>query len=72
MAPTPNLDELSTDELIAQFKAAIIQGQPPRELVVALSQRPGVAFIGATDSTQTTLEKAKAAIAKVEQANHQP
>lgn len=69
MASIPNLNELSTEELIARFKAATLQGKPPQELVETLARRPGIAFIQATDSTAATLEKARAAIALIEQAN---
>lgn len=59
-------DQLSTDELVERFKAATLQGKPPRELVDELAKRPGIAFIKATDSTEVTLEKAYAAIKQVE------
>lgn len=62
-----NLNTLSTDELIARFKAATLQGQPPQALVDELARRPGIAFIQATDSTEVTLQKAHAAIRQVEQ-----
>ena len=59
-----NLQDLSTDELLKQFKEATRQGQPPKELVNELQKRPGIAFINATDSAQVTLEKARAAISQ--------
>lgn len=64
-----NFTELSTDELVERFKAATLQGKPPQELVEELARRPGIAFINATDSTETTLKKARAAIEKVEQSH---
>lgn len=60
---------LSTDQLVEQFKAATLGGQPSKELVDELARRPGIAFIRATDSTQVTLEKARAAIQQVEQSH---
>lgn len=59
--------DLSTNELVEQFKVATLQGQPPKELVEELAKRPGIAFIQATDSTAVTLEKARSAIRLVEQ-----
>lgn len=41
---TNSFDELSTDELVKRFKAATLQGKPPRELIDELSRRPGIAF----------------------------
>lgn len=67
MTFTNNFDHLSTEELVERFKAATIIGKPPRELVDELARRPGIAFIKATDSTEVTLEKARAAIEQVEQ-----
>lgn len=64
-----HFDSLSTDELMQRFKAATLQGQPPKELVNELAKRPGIAFIQATDSTELTLKKAHAAIEQVE---HKP
>lgn len=61
------LNNLTTDELVTRFKAAIVQGQPPQELVHELASRPGIVFIQATDSTVITLEKAYAAIRQIEQ-----
>ncbi len=62
-----HFSELSTNELVEQFKAATLQGQLPEELIDELGKRPGIAFIKATDSTEVTLEKARAAIRLVEQ-----
>lgn len=62
-----HFSHLSTNELVEQFKAATLEGQPPRELVEELAKRPGIVFIQATDSTEITLEKARAAIRVVEQ-----
>lgn len=62
-----DLDVLSTDELVARFQAATLQGQLPQALVDQLRRRPGVALIRATDSTEVTLQKAHAAIRQVEQ-----
>lgn len=67
MTPTNNLDHLSTNELVARFKAATLKGQPPRALTDELARRPGTAFIRATDSTEMTLQKVHAAIRQVEQ-----
>lgn len=67
---TNSFDELSTDELVKRFKAATLQGKPPRELIEELARRPGIAFIKATDSTEVTLKKARAAIEQVEQSYH--
>lgn len=66
---TNSFDQLSTDELVERFKAATLQGKPPRELVDELARRPGIAFIKATDSTEVTLKKARAAIEQVEQSH---
>ena len=60
---------LSTEEVVKRFKAAALQGQPSRELIDALANRPGIAFINATDSKETTLEKARGVIQRVEEAN---
>ena len=60
-------NNLSTDELVERFKAATLQGRPPKELFDELAKRPGVAFIQATDSTEVTMEKARAAIHRLEQ-----
>lgn len=60
----------STNELVERFKAATLQGQPPKELVDELAKRPGIAFIQATDSTEVTLEKAYAAIREIEQSTN--
>lgn len=60
-------NNLSTNELVERFKAATLQGQPPKELVDELAKRPGIAFIQATDSTEVTMEKAHAAISQLEQ-----
>lgn len=67
MTFTNSFDQLSTDELVERFKAATLQGKPPKELVDELARRPGIAFIKATDSTEVTLKKARAAIEQVEQ-----
>ncbi len=67
MTSTNHFSHLDTNELVERFKAATLQGQPTRELVEELAQRPGIAFIQATDSTEVTLEKARAAIYLVEQ-----
>jgi len=67
MTPPSSFNSLTTDELVARFKAAIVQGHPPQELVDELASRPGIAFIQVTDSTATTLEKAYAAIRQIEQ-----
>lgn len=61
-----HFSDLSTNELVEQFKAATLQGQPSKELIDELARRPGIAFIQVTDSTQTTLEKARAAIRRIE------
>lgn len=66
---TNSFDQLSTDELVERFKAATLQGKPPRELVDELAKRPGIALIKATDSTEVTLKKAHAAIEQVEQSH---
>lgn len=71
MSFTNQFRNLSTEELVERFKAATIIGKPPRELVDELARRPGIAFIKATDSTEATLEKAYAAIERVEQGHHQ-
>lgn len=62
MTSTNHFSHLDTNELVERFKAATLQGQPTRELVEELAQRPGIAFIQATDSTEVTLEKARAAL----------
>jgi len=67
MTSPSSFNNLTADELVARFKATIVQGQPPQELVDELASRPGIAFIQATDSTATTLEKAYAAIRQIEQ-----
>ncbi|KJH70609.1 hypothetical protein [Aliterella atlantica] len=66
-----NLKNLSTDELVKQFKEATLIGTPPQELISELKNRPGIAFINATDSAEVTLEKARAAIERVEKGNRQ-
>ena len=66
MSFTNDFSSLSTNELVERFKAATFQGQPSKELVEELARRPGIAFIHATDSTEVTLEKARAAIVQVE------
>lgn len=66
---TNSFNQLSTEELVQRFKAATLQGKPPRELVDELARRPGIAFIKATDSTEVTLKKARAAIEQVEQSH---
>ncbi len=66
-----NLKNLSTDELVKQFKEATLIGRPPQELISELKNRPGIAFINATDSAEVTLEKARAAIERVEKGNRQ-
>lgn len=65
-----DLSHFSTNELVEKFKAATLQGQPPKELVDELANRPGIAFIQATDSTQVTLQKAYAAIREIEQSSN--
>ena len=60
---------LTTEELVKRFKAAALQGQPSRELIDELANRPGIAFINATDSKETTLGKARSVIQRVEEAN---
>ncbi len=60
-------NSLSTDELVERFKAATLQGQPIKEIADELAKRPGVAFIQATDSSEVTMEKARAAIHQLEQ-----
>lgn len=67
MSSVYRFDSLSTDELVQRFKAATLQGQPPKELVNELARRPGIAFIQATDSTEVTLKKAYAAIEQIKQ-----
>jgi len=66
-----NLKNLSNDELVKQFKEASLIGRPPQELISELKNRPGIAFINATDSPEVTLEKARAAIEQVEKGNRQ-
>ncbi|HCF26864.1 MAG TPA: hypothetical protein DEV81_06575 [Cyanobacteria bacterium UBA11049] len=61
-----HFSNVSTNELVEQFKSATLQGKPPQELVEELAKRPGIAFIQATDSTEITLEKARAAIHQIE------
>ena len=70
MSVAHHFTHFTTEELIKRFKAAVLQGQPSRELIDELANRPGIAFINATDSKETTLEKARAVIQRVEQANH--
>lgn len=60
---------LTTEELVKRFKAEALQGQPSRELIDELVNRPGIAFINATDSKETTLEKARGVIQRVEKSN---
>lgn len=67
MSSVNHFNSLSTEELVQEFKAATVQGQPPKELVNELAKRPGIAFIQATDSTEVTLKKADVAIEQVEQ-----
>lgn len=67
MTLTDRFSHLSTNELVERFKAATLQAKPPKELVDELAKRPGIVFIGATDSAQVTLEKARAAIMQLEQ-----
>jgi hypothetical protein len=67
MTSPSSFHSLTTDELVARFKATIVQGQPSQELVDELASRPGITFIEATDSTATTLEKAYTAIRQIEQ-----
>lgn len=67
MSFTNQFHNLSTEQLVETFKAAILQGEPPRELIDELARRPGIAFIKATDSTEVTLKKARAAIEQIEQ-----
>lgn len=59
-----NLQQLSTDELLKQFKEATLRGKPPQELVNELQKRPGIVLINASDSAKVTIEKAQTAIAK--------
>lgn len=66
MASAKHFRHLSTNELVEEFKAATLQGKPSQELVEELAKRPGIAFIQATDSTEITLEKARAAIHQIE------
>lgn len=66
MSFTNHFSNLSTEELVQRFRTATLQGQPPKELIDELARRPGIAFIQPMDSTQTTLEKARAAIKQVE------
>lgn len=66
-----NLKNLSTDELVKQFKAATLNGKPPQELISELKIRPGIAFINATDSAEVTLDKAFTAIERVEKGTRQ-
>lgn len=70
MSVAHHFAHFTTEELIKQFKAAALQGQPSRELIDELANRPGIALINATDSKETTLEKARAVIQRIEQANH--
>ena len=69
MTFTSSFNQFSTDELVERFKAATLQGKPPRELIDELARRPGIAFIKATDSTEITLKKAHAAIEQIEQSH---
>lgn len=69
MTLTDSFSHLSTDELVQRFKAATLQGKPPKELVNELASRPGIVFINATDSAETTLDKARAAIMQLEQSH---
>ena len=62
-------NNLSTDELVERFKAATLQGQPLKKLVDELATRPVIAFIQATDSTEVTMEKARAAIHQLGQSS---
>lgn len=66
-----HLENLSTDELVKQFKDATLTGKPPQELVSELKNRPGIAFLNATDSAEITLEKARAAIERMEKSDRQ-
>lgn len=70
MSVARHFTHFTTEELVRQFKAAALQGQPSKELIDELANRPGIAFINATDSQETTLEKALAVIQQVEAANH--
>ena len=67
MTLTESFSHLTTNELVERFKAATLQGKPPKELVDELASRPGIVFINATDSAETTLDKARAAIMQLEQ-----
>lgn len=67
MVSANHFSYLSTNKLVEQFKSATLQGKPSQELVEELALRPGIVFIQATDSTEITLEKARAAIHQIEQ-----
>ena len=69
MSVAHHFTHLTTEELVRQFKAAALQGQPSRELIEELANRPSIAFIHAPDSKETTLEKARGVIQRVEEAN---
>ena len=69
MSVDHHFTHLTTEELVKRFKAAALQCQPSRELINELANRPGIAFINATDSKETTLEKARSVIQRVEKPN---
>ena len=69
MSVDHHFTHLATEELVKRFKAAALQGQPSKELIDEVTNRPGIAFISATDSKETTLEKARGVIQRVEEAN---
>ncbi len=48
-----------------------INCKPSQELVSELKNRPGIAFINATDSAEVTLKKACAAIDRVKKGTRQ-
>lgn len=61
-----NIELISTEELIEQFKEATRRGRPPQALINEMKKRPGIALINATDSIEVTMEKAYTAIKQVE------
>lgn len=69
MSVDHHFTHLTTEELVKRFKAAALQGQPSRGLIDELANRPGITFINVTDSKEITLEKARAVIQRVEEAN---
>ena len=69
MTLTNRFNELSTNELVEYFKAVSLQDQPPKELIEELAKRPGIVFIQATDSAETTMGKARAAIGQIEKSS---